>query len=478
MPTKRIIGDSGTIIFDGYISESDYNSDFRGERRIDNVDKMRMEDSSTQIALKVIKLPILSTRWYIEPASEDKKDVEVADFFEQMLFEDMTVTWSETLRQMLYYLDYGYYVFEQIFTDKEWNGQRYWALKKLAPRLPGTIQKWQTEDKKEGVTQFTITKGTVSIPIEKLLILTNEKDGDNWEGQSVLRSAWKHFYYKRAYYKIDAVASERQGVGIPKATKVDHKGGAKISDEKRLELINIMKNMRANHQQWLIEPEGWEISWMDMGANSIKDVKPMVEHHDMKIVQSVLAQFVLSGQNSVGSYGKSKAEMDFFALALNASATYIRDTFQKYVIDRLTDYNFVVDKAPQLKFVEIGDIDMNELSVSIQRLMQVKALTPTMNTEKHLRAAMKLPDLTEEEEAEIEEMKIEDREFKKTLNESKLMPNSDEKPEEDEDGKKDKKKKKKDKEKPKDDKKATNFLEEVRDRVYATIESISSSKAD
>lgn len=49
----------------------------------------------------------------------------------------------------------------------------------------------------------------VSIPREKLVIFSFRKEGDNYEGRSVLRSCYKSWYLKDSLYKFEAVKFEK-----------------------------------------------------------------------------------------------------------------------------------------------------------------------------------------------------------------------------------------------------------------------------
>lgn len=407
------IGHSGTLIFGGMITETDYNSDFIGDKRINTVELMRKGDGTTRLALQGLKLPIISAKWFITPASDSDEDKKVAAFVEYNLLEHLNTGWTHFLREALSHLEFGYYVFEKVYQDLDFEGQTYIGLKKLAPRMPGTIQAWLTEDGEKGITQHTNTRGTVSIPIEKLLILTNEKEGDNWEGESILRAAYPHFYYKTSYYKIDAIATERQGVGIPRARKTGKEGGAKLKNEEKAKIKEILRNIRANEESYILEPDGITVDFLDAMANSLKNPENMINHHDVQILKSVLLQFLALGQSESGSRAVSEDQHKLFNDALNAVAVTFSDAMNKYVIEQLVDLNFQVENYPKLGFEKIADIDMDKFSTGLQRLLQSKAITSNVNLEQHIRHELGLPELEEDEIAEIEEIKKEDREMKK-----------------------------------------------------------------
>jgi hypothetical protein len=388
---KNEIGASGTVIVGGIISDSDYNLELTGERGIKLIDKMIKGDATVKAALLAVVLPILSAHWFVQAGGEDEIDQKVARFVEQNLFEEMSITWQEFLRQSSDYLPYGHFVWEKVFKDVEFEGGKYIGLDKMAARLPGTIWAWELKDKRKGIRQFTVEKGEVEIPIEKLLILTNEKRGDNWLGVSLLRSAYKHWYIKENLYKIDAIAHERQGLGIPyvrKPNQANPKDKAKAKE--------LLQNLRANEQGYLEIPTGWEIGFLDMKSGTTRDPQNSIKHHDRQIVKSVLAQFLELGATSTGSYALSADQTDLFMLALHHIARTMRDAVQKYVIQQLVDMNFPnVKNYPTLEFEKIGTVSFDKLSTALQRLIQTGVLVPDDELEEYVRNVMDLPEKAE-----------------------------------------------------------------------------------
>ena len=392
---KEEIGASGTYVVGGIISEVEYNSSLKGTRGLKIYDQMRRGDATVRASLLAVKLPILAANWFITPASQDEKDVEVADFIERNLFNEMTITWRDFLRQALLHLDYGRMVFEIVYEIKE-DGKIGW--RKFAPRLPHTILAWEMSNGENGIRQQLPDVRMVDIPIEKLIIFVNEKEGDNWEGVSILRTAYKHWYMKDSIYKIDAIAHERQGLGIP---YVKIPSNATTEDEANAE--EIVKNIRANEQAYIKMSEGWEFGFIDMKAGTIRNPQATILHHDRQIVKNVLAQFLeLGASGATGSYALSEDQSRLFLLSLQAVASHIAEVINKYAIPRLVDLNFQVEDYPKLEFSKIGQVDFEALTSAIQRMSQVGLITSDSKLESYLRDVMDLPELDEEEQAEKE----------------------------------------------------------------------------
>ena len=385
--TREEIGDSGTSIIDGYITE-DHNTKLQGSLGIQIFDEMRKSDGTVKAAVLATSLPIRRANWFIEQASEDTKDEEVKDFVSKCLFDLMTVTWADLLRQSLLMLPFGVMVFEKVFEVQNIEGKDYIVWRKLAPRMPKSISSWVMENGKDGVQQLTSDGNTVNIPLEKLLIFINEKEGDNWWGNSILRPAYKHWFMKDAFYKIDAIAFERQGLGVPVASLPS---GYTPADEEKAK--TILKNMRAHDQGYLIKPAGYEIEFMDMKGSATRDPSKSIQHHNREIVKSVLAHFLELGAGGSGSRALSTDQSDLFLQSLEAVANVVVDVFNKYAIPQLVDLNFDnIKQYPKLQYNGISRVDIEKLSKAYQQLSQSGAVEAIDADEQYFRELMSLPE--------------------------------------------------------------------------------------
>lgn len=392
------IGDSSGIAFSGVIVNDDYNNKLVGRQGVQVYKQMESGDSTVRAALDAVILPILAARWDIEPASNSRKDKEIAKFVRRELMENGTRTWQDTLQEVLDFLVYGRMPFEIIWEfridpDTE---VPYIGLKKLARRDPGSILAWKLKDKSSGVLQQTVN-GSFEIPMDKLIVFVNRKKGENWEGISLLRSAYKHWYIKDKLYLIDAIASERQGLGVPYA---NFPSGT--TTETKNTTIEVLENFRANEKSYLITEGEIKIEMMDMKAGTNKNLLPSIQHHDRAIALNVLAQFLMLGGSSVGSFALSADQSKLFLLCLEAIANYVRDTYQRYLIKKLVDFNYFTNVYPKLFYDKIGAVDHNILTTSLQRAMQIGSYTPQPEDEAYIRDITGMPPRNEKTDVKLD----------------------------------------------------------------------------
>lgn len=398
-------GVQGLIVMDGMITNDEFNRELTGPDAITIYEKMRRGDGTVKAALLAVKLPILAAKWDLEPASDSTQDVFIRDFVKDNLFEGMTRTFSQTLREILRFLDYGVMIHEKIFENRVFEGQTYIGLKKLAPRMPGTVEKWNAGEGKDGITQNFEGK-EYKIPIEKLLINVNEQIGDDWWGESMLRSAYRHWYTKDVLYKIDAIKHERQGIGVPYFKKPQNASPEDVKKARKL-----MKNLRGHEQAWIEMIEHWEFGFMDMHVPGTSDMMPSITHHDQKILLSVLAQFLsLGSDKETGSFALSRDHSSLFYLALQAVADQVAQALDRFVIKQLVDINFSVTEYPTMRYDALGSTDFGVLAEALSKLTGAKLLMPEVSLEQFLRNAMNLPELDEEvvkQRLEVEKIQAE-----------------------------------------------------------------------
>ena len=429
-----IFGDSGTQRYSGYFFD-EQNSEWRDESRIDLVDQMRT-DGVVDGVLRAINAPILATNWYIE--CEDEKIVE---FLENNLFEGMERSWKDFVRESMLFLPYGHYVFEKIFKIEK--GQV--MLRDLSPRIPRSIQNWQIDvngQKQFGIKQWILTddpsapKSNAEIPARKLLILTNDKEGDDVTGRSILRAAYKHYYYKNTLYKIQGISAEKNGMGIPTLYLPEGYGTAEKNKTE-----DMLANIRTNEKGYLIFPwkkEDGEFELVTPSGNPQGDaIDKSVEHHNRQILLSVLAMFLGLGSSEVGSFALSKDQSSFFLKNVEEKIKYLEAQIEKQVLQDLVKFNFG-DNAPKvrLRHNPLGDIDFKEMSDVMKSLTDSGLIDKDPKIKQWTRQTFDLPEIDDEDmeilEKEYEEDKEIDRELKKNPPMPMVNPNQLVKPKVDE----------------------------------------------
>lgn len=384
-------GATGTLIFGGWMQSQDYNPDLQAPACYDVYDKMRLGDGTVRAILNLLKLPILRAHWEVEPASDSAQDHMIADFIEKDL-HSMTSSYISFLRQALLMFDYGSMLFEKVWYLGD-DGLIH--LRKLAPRLPKTIQRWMTDENGgfAGVWQGAIKASgyeLVTIPQEKLILFVNEQEGANFRGVSMLRGAYKHWYYKDGYYRIDAIGNEKRTVGVDIGTI---KAGASNKDDIKTGLERALMTLHGHDKQFIVEDEENFTYRLETGGSrgAANAIMASIEHHDLLILRSVAAEFAAMGSGSTGSLAMHKDKSAFFLMSLEASSDTIAETQTAHLLRPWVDYNWTVKEYPRIKYSRLDTRELGVLAKAINDLMSVGALTPDPQIEAELRALADLP---------------------------------------------------------------------------------------
>jgi phage gp29-like protein len=389
-------GAYGTQIFSGFITGEEYNPDLAGHNGLRVFDEMRRSDASVRASLDIISLPIMGADWDIEPASDSPEDQLIAEFVKHNLME--RIPWRDFLREALLMLPYGFSVFEKVYKLEQWTGDKdgkgagmYWTIDKLASRKQDTIYAWQMKDGTAGVRQISPSGGEFEIPANKLIIFTHNREGANFEGISMLRPAYKHWFIKAQLEKILAIAAERQGVGIPYLIPPEN-----ASEADKVLARTAVKNMRANEQSYVEIPKGWEIGFVKMEGGSNFDPMPQIQYHDRQILKNVLGQFMEMGghSGSGGTQGASTDQSRLLTQAIEAVAAVIRDGLNNNLIKQLVDANFSVAKYPTVMHDRLSDENVTELATALSSLKDF--ITPDADLEDNLRETLHVPALPDD----------------------------------------------------------------------------------
>jgi hypothetical protein len=395
----REYGASGTPMDANLIKQVDYNIDWMGEKGIALANQMRKSDGSVRSVTQAIKLPLRRAAWKVEvadPDNADDEDRKIAKFCHDHLVmsDDRHEDWDTVMRHILLMLDFGVSVLEKVWTqDREGK----FVPSRLAPRLPQTIKDFEVN--KDGTLKNVIQEApkhghvrTLKIPAQYAVVMSYEKEGDNYWGVPLLRYLYQHWFYKTELYKIDAVRLDRLGVGIP--TAIIAKGYV-IKKTEKAEVIALLKGLRSHNRAFAMLPEEIQLKILTPenergGASGLME---SVDHHDVMMARSVLALFLTAGSQKHGNYGTTVTWQDLFLYALQALALQIGHDLQRQVIRDMCNYNFVMKdrQYPTVKASTLEDTNIKEFAASMYNLVLGQVIIPDDTLEAHTRTLMGLP---------------------------------------------------------------------------------------
>lgn len=370
-------GATGTPIFGGFIAGEDYNPQLDGAKALLVYDEMRRSDAQVNATMRVLKLPLKAASWDIDPpdGSTDPQDQAIADFCASALFDDdaMAHPWGYAMHHILLKLDFGVSILEKVFTVGELGEIRF---HRLAPRLPKTIFRWIVDPETgalEAVVQFAPKGGAyqyLTIPAMYAAVFCHEREGDNYFGRSVLRSAYQHWWRKKQLYDLDSVRLDRYGIGIPRAAiDKDHRP----TDAELAQIKKILKSLRSHDKGYLIQPWGVVFDILTPAAGGRGGASggfDSINHHNFMISANILAAFLNDPSASKGSKAHTQTLADIFQDSLQAIADDTGGDILSQLVRPLCDLNFDMTgrKYPVVRASGLDSVDGNDLAVAFQRL--------------------------------------------------------------------------------------------------------------
>lgn len=391
------LGDSGVRIFGGIIDTDEYINNLRGAALMRTIEEMRRGDATVKAGLIAAKAPLIAADWYAQAAGDEKVDLETKGLVDYTI--DKVLHWKQRLLpEILTMLDFGFSVFEIVVDWVEFEGKEYLVPVKVAYRKQTTIEKWETDDHKPGITQLKGDGKTVSVPDAKMISFTHQQEGDNWTGLSILRPAYGSWYYKKNLERIEALQQERQGLGV---VKIKHPVNA--TDKMKNTARQAARNIRANEQAYIEEPEGWEISFMDMMAKTVADPTKAIARHDRNILKSMQVQYLdIGASDSSGSYSASDNQRELLEQTNQALGSQIAARINEKLVKLIIDLNFTGAAYPEWTCGEIAKSNVKEFAEVYKTLVDAKGINPSEADEDYLRTKLDLPERVAEDEDDDE----------------------------------------------------------------------------
>lgn len=422
MPSKmKEYGSIGQRRYAGVFSE-EFLRELQGKRGIEVYREMSENDDVCGAVLYVIETLIRQASWTVQAGGTKPNDVECKGFLESCM-NDMQDTWIDTISEILSFLTYGWSYHEIVYKRRTGNvrdprersrftdGLIGWQ--KLPIRSQETLFRWEYDEQENltGMTQLPPPNYVMAtIPIEKALHFRTKSRKNNPEGRSILRTAYRDWYFKRRIQEIEGMGIERDLAGLPVMTAPE---GIEIwnqNDPMMVQMLQraetIVRNVRRDATEGLVKPAGWEFQLLTSGGSRQFDTNAIIERYDTRIAMTTMADFILLGHQQVGSFALSSDKTELFSMALGAYLDIICEVFNNQAIPRLIEMNAEHFKGitdyPKLTHGDVESPNLKDLSAYIKELTGCGVLVPDEALEEYVREAAHLPEKLENQQFDQE----------------------------------------------------------------------------
>ncbi len=419
-------GVAGAKISNGYVYE-EFLPQLTAEQGRRIYREMRDNDSTIGAIRFAIDMTIRSVAWSIEenietsgtPGAED-----AASFVEGVLFDDMSNTFDDFIAEVNSQIEFGWQYTEIVWKRRLGPDQKdgskksiyndgMFGIKKLSGRAQETLDHWDIDENGgiNGMIQMPPYGGTLNdIPIEKSLLFRASPQKGSPEGRSVLRNAYRSWYYKKHFENIRAIAIERELNGLPLLRIPDAilNGTDTASKATLAAYVKMGRDVKFNEQGSVIIPSNpyfdadgkpTSIKQVDFeliasNGNRAIDITKVIHELDTAIARTVLADFIMLGSTDSGSRALSTGKMDMFNNALLGWLEQIASIINRFLIPRLWNRNnFDAQHMPYIKPGRVSAVDLDRLGKYISDLSSAgMPLFPDDSLESELRGAADLPE--------------------------------------------------------------------------------------
>lgn len=406
---------SGGFVYEEFLPQ------LSGFRAIQVYREMQDNDPVVGAILYAIDKLIRQVPWRVQPASIKLEDQRNAKFLESCL-NDLNISWEDTISEIMSMLSFGWSLHEIVY--KKRNGDSNNAedrskyddgligWRKFPIRSQESRDRWEFDDNGgiRGMIQSASPRYYPTfIPIEKSLLFRTSVAKNNPEGRSVLRNAYRPWYFKKRIEEIEAIGVERDLAGFPIMYVDPDIMRADATGEKQTvfnDYKDVVINIRRDQQEGMILPSIYDengnlmykLELLSAGGSRQFDTNTIIQRYDQRIATTVLADFILLGQSENGSYALSSDKTSLFAVSLRTWLEMIKSVMNQHAIPRLFRINgFPTDKLPELVYGDIETPPLTEIGTFIQQLAGAGApLFPDDALENHLRKMAHLPERREE----------------------------------------------------------------------------------
>jgi hypothetical protein len=417
------LGKSGLKAWAGFVQE-EFLHELRGPMGIRMYEEMRSNEPNIAGLLAAIEMVILSVEWRAVPASQEANDLAAASFLEQAI-ENLESPWEDFLSDICTMFAFGWALFEEVYKYED--GKIFW--KKFAFRSQDSLFRWKfSEDsrKLEAMVQMPPPDYTpIEIPIEKCVLFRTRAEKENPEGRSMLRPAYKPYFYKRVIEEIEAMGAERDLIGIPVMSAPFGASEAEIALAKQI-VESIKNDDQAGIVLTAIGPEPqdkfeFKLVTGQGSSGRVSFTDRLIARYSNEMMMAALSQFLRLGQGGAGgSYALSSDQRDIFQIAIRGWMAKIRNTLNRGPVKKLLLLNGMRGKAT-LEHGQVGATSLQTLANFLNGGIQNGYLTPNRELEQFLRKQAELPPLPDGEKTAGEKAEQEKQDAAKAAAEQAAM---------------------------------------------------------
>lgn len=367
MSEKRVnfrqLGVSGLRRYGPYIYE-EFLPELRWPGAARVYQEMADNDAVIGAIMYLAEMLIRGCTWEVQPCGNSAVDHEAAKFLRECM-DDMDMSWANTISEILSMLTYGFSFHEIVYKvrrgpdetnsrykSKYSDGRIGW--RRLPSRAQTSLAEWEFDDEgdvKAFIQRCEPTFNTVRIPMSKGLLFRTRVSKDNPEGKSLLRNAYRAWFFKKHFEEIEGIGIERDLAGFPVLTAPEGLDLWNAEDpnmvKMKAEAEALVASVRRDSEEGMLLPNGWDLKLLTSGSSRQINIGETIDRYDNRIAITMLSDIILIGNNRTGSFALADTKKSLLAGALQAQVSNIADVFNAHAVPKL----FALNDFPGLEQV-------------------------------------------------------------------------------------------------------------------------------
>lgn len=382
---------TGLRVWTGQVDE-EYLNILKPWTKLAKIYREMSDDAIIGALFEAIITPLLATTFVVDSISENDKDKRAAEFLENNIFTIPGQEWLEHVEDMLEYLKYGFALSEKVLYKKP-DGKLY--IRTLIPIGQETLYRWGDRDEYGDVTGFTqldpVNAEYRVAPMSKLLHFTWRTRKRSPMGQSILRSLYRPWYFKKNLETLEAIGVERDVGNVPVAKLSQEFYSGTDVDNRYANLKTSLENFRIDEAAYIILPVGVDVKAYTSGSKAY-DTRAIIRDWQHIIRQRFFADFLALGSEQVGTQALAKEMNTFFKLALVSVQNKAIEVWNRQLVPWLFEQNnWKLDKYPKIRWNDPSAINIQSLAQAYSELVKNNLLIPTPLLQKYIREQLRLP---------------------------------------------------------------------------------------
>lgn len=382
--------------------------------------EMMSNDAVVGGCLYLIETIIRQARWGVEAASEEAGDREAADFLESCMNDMSEQPWDDFITEVLSMLPYGFSFHEIVYKTRRGplekdpkfksnytDGRIGWQC--LPGRSQATLSEWEINDKGKVISFIqdpSLVGGmgqVTNIPIEGNLLFRTKVTRGNPEGWSILRRAYRSWYFKRYIEELEGIGIERNLAGIPVLAPPPDVPLFDPHNPEMVEMLSwaqqLVDELRQDKNHGVIIPStDWQLKLLGTeGSSKSMDTDTIIRRHENRIAMSMLSDVVLMGGDRTGSFALADTKQGLLMRSLQSIINSICSTLNTYAVPTLFAVNnWTLEKLPKIKADDLQPVTIKDVALMLRSFSRVD-ITKDPKLFNFLLNLIQAPELSDEE---------------------------------------------------------------------------------